>query len=67
MELVVGLFGYLRLWGNADQAAFSGVETHEPFRLPLLQGLEVQLQLFTVFWHLDYPVEQAVIGKETYI
>ena len=43
MELVVGLFGYLCFWGNADQAAFSGVETHEPFLLPLLQGLEVQL------------------------
>ena len=40
-----------------DHATFRDVETHEPFILPLLKGLKIKLQLFTVFWYLDYPVE----------
>ena len=37
-------------WGNADNAAFTrveSVETQERFLLPLLQGLEVSLQLIS--------------------
>ena len=56
MEHVVRFSGLLAFMSCADHAAFSGIETHKPFLLPSFKALDVPLQLFSIFWHVDYPI-----------
>ena len=64
-KYAVGFFFLSLTCGDAEEVALVGVTIHLPSILPILQAFYVLLQQFLVALVSDFPVEEAVICKQS--